>query len=57
MSYSEMFELRRQIHELRTDATIMETTIRAYETIIEEQRCTIAELEAELGLVQLDGAA
>lgn len=36
MSYSEIFELRRQVHELCTNAAIMETALRAYENTIEE---------------------
>lgn len=44
MGYSEIFELRRQIHELRTNAAIMETALRAYEDIIEERDEQIEEL-------------
>ena len=48
MSYSEIFELRRQIHELHTNATIMETALRMYEDAIEDRDAQIEELNREL---------
>lgn len=44
MSYSEIFELRRQIHELHTDSIIMKTALRMYEDVIEERDAQIEEL-------------
>lgn len=57
MSTGEMFELRRQIHELRTDATIMAAALRAYGTIIEKRDARIKDLETELELMSLGGGA
>lgn len=55
MCYSEIFELCRQIYELRTDAAIMETALRAYEDVIEEHNDRIENLETELAAALQDG--
>lgn len=55
MSTGNTIELCRQIHELRTDATIMEAAMRAYENMIEERDDQISDLKTELHMALQDG--